>query len=651
MTSKSLTHLVFGVLFGCLFLQTAMAQISTGGKPYSFARRTHTEAPPPVLMPGINLGKLQAEDLLDEQAGLAPRFGDLIEVSLNTNNSGVWETLPDGGRLWRLSIMAAGAKSINLLYDDFYLPSGGELYIYSADRKHVIGGFTSANNKADRIFATGLVYSDHIVLEYYEPEETPEKKLERGTNNVSISINYVVHGYRFIEFNPNDLVKAFGSSGSCNVNTICSQGDNWRDQIKSVAMLLSGGNRFCTGFLVNNTAQDCRPLLLTANHCLGSADAISSPSVNTWTFMWRYESPNCTPNTDGPTNMTTNGGTVLANPGSPGSIFSSDFALIELAENPKTAGYDVYFAGFDATTTAPSSATGIHHPSGDVKKISMENAALTGTSYSSTGGTATHWRVADWDSGTTEPGSSGSPIFSDATKRAMGFLSGGGAACGNDLPDWYGSLGYSWTNGGASDSRRRLNAHLDPGGLATFVDGSANPCASSCNTTALFPGTLTTEDPTYNRLLVVASCALSSVGTNVHYDAHSFTLTTAATVTVSIDPGDGASISPLSADTYLSLYGPGGFNPASPCTNAIAVHDDINGSANRRSRIVTGTLAAGTYTAVLTSFDNVPLSPGQLPWTYSLFVSSPGLCTLPCPTFSAAPANVSIVDSSCGSGC
>ncbi|HRF38915.1 MAG TPA: hypothetical protein PK198_09000, partial [Saprospiraceae bacterium] len=76
-----------------------MAQISIGGKPYSFALRTHTMSPLPVLMPGINIGKLEAEDLLDEQAGLAPRFGDLIEVSLNTNNSGVWETLPDGGRL------------------------------------------------------------------------------------------------------------------------------------------------------------------------------------------------------------------------------------------------------------------------------------------------------------------------------------------------------------------------------------------------------------------------------------------------------------------------------------------------------------------------------------------------------------------------
>lgn len=371
MTTKSFYYLLFGVLLCCLLLPTAEAQISTGGKPYSFARRMQSNDPVPVLMPAINLGKLQAEDLLDEQAGQPPRFGDPIEVSLNMSNSGVWETMPDGGRLWRLSIMAAGAKSINLLYDDFYLPDGGELYIYSADRKHVIGGFTSANNKSDRIFATGLVYGDHIVLEYYEPEETIAK---RASNNAieaaSISINYVVHGYRHIKLNMNDLEKDFDDSGNCNVNTICTEGDNWRDQIKSVAMILVNGFRSCTGYLVNNTAQDCRPLFLTANHCLGPVDdAINSNRLNTWTFMWRYESPNCTPDTDGNTTMTTNGATILANSAPGGNITDSDFAILLLEENPKTAGYDVYFAGFDATNTAPSAATGIHHPSGDVKKI------------------------------------------------------------------------------------------------------------------------------------------------------------------------------------------------------------------------------------------------------------------------------------------
>lgn len=467
------------VAFGWSIATTKLsAQISIGGQPYTFTHKVSDQVVPVAQMPALDMTSIQEEDERDESNGLPPRFGYPHEVNLNMDNSGQWETLPDGARLWRISIKAPGAKSINLLYDDFYLAPGTVLYIYGIDKKHVIGGFTAANNKDDRIFATGLLYSDQIVLEYYESKEAASQQPRSA-----ISINYVVDGYRYIDFKPEDLEKAFGSSGSCNVNTICSQGDGWRDQIKSVALLLTSGFRFCTGYLVNNTAQDCRPLLLTANHCLGSLDAINNPSANTWTFMWRYESPNCSPSADGPTNMTTNGGTVLANPGSPGTVNASDFALLELAESPKTAGYDIYFSGFDATTTAPSAATCIHHPAGDVKKISMENDPLVGTSYGSSGGTPTHWRVIDYDSGTTEPGSSGSPIFSNSTKRAMGFLSGGGAACGNDLSDWFGQIGYSWNNNGASDSRRRLRDHLDPIGMGsnTFVDGNANPCTIVCD--------------------------------------------------------------------------------------------------------------------------------------------------------------------------
>jgi len=663
----------------CLFSTTQMnAQISIGGKPYSFLNKINDQAIPVVAVSGLEKAKIEAEDAVDEANGLPPRFGYPHEVNLNLENSGRWETLPNGDRVWRLGIYAPNALSINLLYNDFFLPDESVLYIYSADRKHLIGGFTSANNKPDRIFATGLVYGDNIVLEYYLPLHDGKGRIIE--EKPAISINYVVHGYRYIQFDPKDLEKAFGGSGSCNVNTICAEGDNWRDQIKSVAMLLSGGSRFCTGYLVNNTAQDCRPLLLTANHCLGSADAISSPNVNTWTFMWRYESPNCTPNTDGPTTMTTSGGTVLANPGSPGTIFSSDFALIEMAENPKTAGYDVYFAGFDATTTAPGSATGIHHPSGDVKKISMETAALTGTAYGSASGTATHWRVADWDSGTTEPGSSGSPIFSDATKRAMGFLSGGGAACGNNLSDWYGSLGYSWTNGGASDSRRRLRDHLDPGNVATFVDGSANPCG----VTPPVGCTGTTYASAANLNIAIPDNTPAGVSAVITVAA-SGNVTELKCVTVTMShtwTGDlVATFTHVSSGTSVQLF------RRLNASNATNIGESSNMSGTYTFCATGASFAAaannggtdfiippGTYAQ---SSVSLQATPAQNTNTFANFVglslngdwrltvsdySSVDIGTISswsfeacsgaasCPTFSGAPANVTIVNSTCNSG-
>ena len=54
---------------------------------------------------------------------------------------------------------------------------------------------------------------------------------------------------------------------------------------------LPNGDRYCTGSLVNTTANDNRPLFLTADHCLGGwannnikYDAISNPNLNHYSF-------------------------------------------------------------------------------------------------------------------------------------------------------------------------------------------------------------------------------------------------------------------------------------------------------------------------------------------------------------------------------
>jgi hypothetical protein len=133
------------------------------------------------------------------------------------------------------------------------------------------------------------------------------------------------------------------------------------------------------------------------------------------------------------------------------------------------------------------------------------------------------------------------------------------------------------------------------------------------------PGTLDTTDATFNRALTFAqggTCTLSAVGTAVRYRTLPITVAATGNVTVSLVDADGASITPAQADTFLMLYPAGGFNPATPCTNAIAANDDAVGT---RSRIITTTpLAAGVYTVVVTSFANVPAAPGALPWTYNV---------------------------------
>lgn len=155
--------------------------------------------------------------------------------------------------------------------------------------------------------------------------------------------------------------------------------------------------------------------------------------------------------------------------------------------------------------------------------------------------------------------------------------------------------------------------------------------------TVTISGTLDSTAPTFNRSLSFAqggTCTLSTVGTAVRYVTRTFTLVAPANVTISAVAADGASITPAQADTFLMLYSPAGFNPAATCTNAIAANDDAVGV---RSRITTTTpLAPGTYTVVLTSFDNVPAGAGALPWTFSIPVTSPGFAVPP--TLNHAPA-------------
>jgi hypothetical protein len=133
-------------------------------------------------------------------------------------------------------------------------------------------------------------------------------------------------------------------------------------------------------------------------------------------------------------------------------------------------------------------------------------------------------------------------------------------------------------------------------------------------------GTLTTTDSLFNRADVFTvgsgTCALATDGRVFNYKKHTFTLSAASTVVASLFTADGGAITPGGADTFLTLYS--SFDPANPCANIVGINDDASGSA--LSKITTTSLPAGTYTAVLSSFD--PGTVANLPWTYSIAVKT-----------------------------
>ncbi|MEI7594124.1 MAG: trypsin-like peptidase domain-containing protein [Bacteroidota bacterium] len=424
--------LLFSIVLSLgLFLNTN-AQVSIGGKPFSFTNNKLSLEVQKIILPKVDLQALLAEDEIESHYKDIPyRFGIPIDVNLNLQNSGTWENLANGDRIWRLNITSKNALSLNINYDNFYMPEGGKLYIYSADKNSVIGAFTNTNNKTDGKFATGIIPSSSCYLEYYEPASV--------INQGIINISKVIHGYRDV-FSKN---KGFGSSGSCNNNVNCPEGNDWQTEKRAVAMILTSDNsRICTGSMINNVRQDGTQYFLTANHCLGGE--------TTWIFMFNYESPSCT-SADGPTTQTVQGATLKAN-NSP-----SDFALLEITEAIPPS-YNVHYAGWSSIDIAADSVVGIHHPAGDVKKITFDYGTVSSSNWSS-GVANSHWTIANWEDGTTEGGSSGSPLF-NRDHRIIGQLHGGGASCSSLVDDNYGKFAFSWSTDPTNS--KQLKFWLDP---------------------------------------------------------------------------------------------------------------------------------------------------------------------------------------------
>lgn len=407
-------HIIYILIF--LFTETiGFSQINIGGKPISFSEKNLKKE-----ISQINLQKQNNEKLLklankNKTKEHPWKFGKNINVSINLKNQATIDNLPNG-KLYKLSIKSEGAKSLNLRFSNFHIPKNASLYIYNEDKNDILGGFTSANNKDNKIFATSILKGDKIILEYYEENNSEFK----GT----LIIDRVTHAFR----NPFNFTKSFGSSGECNINVACDDG-TWQNEIKSVCMLLTGGSAFCSGALVNNTLEDGTPYILTANHCY------KDPSD--MVFMFNWESTTCNNPTISPSHNDLSGAELIARNS------ASDFCLLKI-DNAPPFSYNVYYSGWDKTDNASASSVGIHHPHGDIKKISYDNDASISDQYMGNQGIDnSHWQVT-WDAGTTEGGSSGSPLFNE-NHQIIGQLHGGDAACSNlEGSDWYGKFSYSW---------------------------------------------------------------------------------------------------------------------------------------------------------------------------------------------------------------
>jgi len=419
------------------------------------------------VMAGFDVNELLIEDYENaSKIGVPYRYGTVFNVNFNLNNSGTWTTLQDGSRIWRLAIKSPNAISLNLFYNNFYIPQGGQFFIYNEDKTNVNGMFNELNNSSDRKFATAPTLGETTILEYYEPVYARGKGV--------INVAEVVHAYRDIYgfMNTDEL--------ACNININCPIGAPWVEQKRSVTRITftqGGGGYLCTGSLVNNTAQDRKLMYLTAEHC-------APDNHSSMVFYFNYESQTCI-GTTGNLAQTLSGATLRS------SGYSTDFRLVEI-NGTLPASYNAYFNGWDRSNTPPVNQTAIHHPGGANKKISIdEHPASTNNGFGGRlpGG---FWQVF-WDHGMTEGGSSGCPLY-DQNKRVIGQnLGGTPSQCENPqaVSKVFGKFWASWDYGGSPASQ--LKDWLDPGNTNVMtldginaVVGSA-PVANFTSDTTMLP--------------------------------------------------------------------------------------------------------------------------------------------------------------------
>lgn len=421
---------------------------------------------PVIVVPGVDYEFAAQLESAERELGMPSRFALANEVAVTPQTHGTWTQNGDGTATWQLAVATTEAKSLNFGFSRYVMPEGGTLRLLNVDGTSDYRDFTAADNDEHGELWTPPVHGAEAIIEVTVPVEAAgQLELELASVNTA----YKVFGSR----GRGDAEKGDEGgteSGSCNVDVVCPEGDPWRAEIASNGVYTVSGTWFCSGVMVNNTAQDQRPFFLTADHC-----GVRSSNDQSVVVYWNFKNSTC--RTPGSSASGGNGDGSLSD-FSPGVIFragssTSDFTLTEI-EDPIDPDWELAFSGWDATGDPVPSVVAIHHPRTDEMRISFENDPTTTTAYLSNTVTpnGTHIRVIDWDLGTTEGGSSGSPIY-NPQKRIVGQLHGGFASCTSQTSDWYGRVSRSWSLG--------MSTWLDPLNTGQLTIDTLWPSASGMN--------------------------------------------------------------------------------------------------------------------------------------------------------------------------
>ncbi|MGE5095894.1 MAG: trypsin-like serine peptidase [Betaproteobacteria bacterium] len=337
----------------------------------------------------------------------------------------------DGGWAARWSLSSAQAKALRVGLVAARTAPGLEMrFAGSGQPGTVYGPFTEADlaASAGKTYWSPVLEGDTATVELFVPgSEAPR--------DIAIMVGEVSHLLASPADPKADIqLKAIGDSGFCEVNFVCRSASDSAlaftgNAVARMTFSDGTGTFLCTGTLLNSGGGQFVPYFYTADHCIGD-----QATASTLTTHWFYESTSCGADSLSPNYTQVPGGATLLFVDS-----SYDISFMRLNRSPPSGAT---FAGWDAAQLARGTAfTAIHHPAGDLKKVSVGTMG----GYTVPDGRSVTFIQSNWNSvstGVTEGGSSGSGIFTAGSNgyAFRGGLLGGPSSCtapSTSLFDWY----------------------------------------------------------------------------------------------------------------------------------------------------------------------------------------------------------------------
>lgn len=421
-----------------------------------------------------------------------PQLGSITDTTSRLK----WQNTLQGGKIAAISITSPQATGIRVGILVHRLPSEATFRFYSqgAENAYEIVGReiletiqrnldAGDNSDAARTYWSPHVEGEEVTLEIELPLGTSPDKLE-------IAIPSVSHFFfdTLLQAARGDKVSKIGEKETCEIDVSCHS--EWSPESRATAKITfvkSGSSFLCTGTLLNDAASSGTPYFLSANHCITNQTVASTLQT-----FWFYHSTACNSGTLNPEFQTRTGGAALlySNP-------ATDTSFMQLSKLPPAGAL---YAGW--SPNAPellAYVAGIHHPDGDLQKISFgrfisfqdctatnPNTGTFGCSFANKAN-GKYLDIA-YTSGITEGGSSGAGLFEiiGNTHYLIGQLRGGDPSCFGSGSDEYGRFDvvyndalHQWLNVGPTYLLSVSKFSNGNGTVISSPDGIN--CGTSCN--------------------------------------------------------------------------------------------------------------------------------------------------------------------------